>query len=122
VRPRALRGRYPGAGRLASGREALRAQAVVVGGREALAGGRVEVDLRTPAGPGVGAAPERAAARGALDRLHRANVLASAADAADDTRMRRLILVLATALAVAAPAHAATFAPPPGKVYTGLSG
>ena len=37
--------------------------------------------------------------------------------------MRRLLLVLAAALAVAAPAaHAATFAPPPGKVYTGLSG
>ncbi len=37
--------------------------------------------------------------------------------------MRRLLLVLATALAMSAPsAHAATFAPPPGKVYTGLSG
>jgi hypothetical protein len=37
--------------------------------------------------------------------------------------MRRLLLVLATALAVAAPAaQAAPFAPPHGKVYTGLSG
>ena len=47
----------------------------------------------------------------------------SAGDAADDSGMRRLLLVLATALAFAAPsARAATFAPPPGKVYTGLSG
>ena len=46
-----------------------------------------------------------------------------AGDTADDMGMRLLLLVLATALAVAAPsAHAATFAPPPGKVYTGLSG
>jgi len=37
--------------------------------------------------------------------------------------MRRLLLVLVAALALTAPsAHAATFAPPPGKVYTGLSG
>ena len=37
--------------------------------------------------------------------------------------MLRLLLVLVAALALAAaPARAATFAPPPGKVYTGLSG
>jgi hypothetical protein len=49
--------------------------------------------------------------------------LASEACAADDRDIRRLLPVLVAALALsAAPGHAATFAPPPGKVYTGLSG
>ena len=36
--------------------------------------------------------------------------------------MRRLALVLLATLAAAPAAHAGTFKPPPGKVYTGVSG
>ena len=123
VRPRALRGRYPAALALASRGEAARAQAVLVDGGEALALHRVERDVRAPAGAGVDAAPERLPAHGALDRPHVATVPAAGARAADDQRMRLLLPVLVAALALpAASAGAATFVPPRGKVYTGLSG
>lgn len=94
-----------------------------MGGCELLARARAEREVGAPAGTGVDAAPERPPARGAFDRPHPATVLAPRVVTADDKEMRRLLLVLVAALALsAAPARAGTFAPPPGKVYTGLSG
>jgi hypothetical protein len=75
VRPRALPGRYPAAVRLASRLEAIRAQAVLGGGGEALASGGVDLAVRAPARAVVHATAEGPPAGGAADRPHGITVL-----------------------------------------------